>query len=126
RPRSPRPPWKLSVAPTGIRFMPMSAAKGTARGCPGPDPGILCSLPGETNLPTGAAGAWPFSPGEESGLSYVEAARQLGMAEGTLKSDVHRFKQRYRQILRAEIAHTVARPEDVDEELRHLLAVLGG
>src|SRR6266496_402060 len=67
-----------------------------------------------------------FLPGEESGLSYVEAARQLGMAEGTLKSDVHRFKQRYRQILRAEIAHTVARPEDVDEELRHLLAVLGG
>ena len=67
-----------------------------------------------------------FLPGEESGLSYVEAARQLGMAEGTLKSDVHRFKQRYRQVLRAEIAHTVARPEDVDEELRHLLAVLGG
>ncbi len=67
-----------------------------------------------------------FLPGDESGLSYVEAARQLGMAEGTLKSDVHRFKQRYRQVLRAEIAHTVARPEDVDEELRHLLAVLGG
>jgi RNA polymerase sigma-70 factor (ECF subfamily) len=67
-----------------------------------------------------------FLPGEESGLSYVEAARQLGMAEGTLKSDVHRFKQRYRQILRAEISHTVARPEDVDEELHHLLAVLGG
>jgi len=67
-----------------------------------------------------------FLPGEESGVSYVEVARQLGMAEGTLKSDVHRFKQRYRQVLRAEIAHTVARPEDVDEELRHLLAVLGG
>lgn len=67
-----------------------------------------------------------FLPGEESGLSYVEAARQLGMAEGTLKSDVHRFKQRYRQILRAEISQTVARPEDVDEELHHLLAVLGG
>ncbi len=67
-----------------------------------------------------------FLPGEESGLSYVEVARQFGMAEGTLKSDVHRFKQRYRQVLRAEIAHTVARPEDVDEELRHLLAVLGG
>src|SRR2546426_7970152 len=67
-----------------------------------------------------------FFPGAESGSSYVEAARQLGIAEGTLKSDVHRFKQRYRQILRAEIAHTVARPEDVDEELRHLLAVVGG
>lgn len=67
-----------------------------------------------------------FLPGEESGLSYVEAARQLGMAEGTLKSDVHRFKQRYRQVLRAEIAHTVTRPQDVDEELHHLLAVLGG
>ena len=67
-----------------------------------------------------------FLPGEDSGVSFVEVARQLGMAEGTLKSDVHRFKQRYRQVLRAEIAHTVARPEDVDEELRHLLAVLGG
>jgi RNA polymerase sigma-70 factor (ECF subfamily) len=67
-----------------------------------------------------------FLPGEESGLSYVEAARQLGLAEGTLKSDVHRFRQRYRQALRAEIAHTVTTREDVDEELRHLLAVLGG
>jgi len=66
-----------------------------------------------------------FLPGEESGLSYVEAARQLGMAEGTLKSDVHRFKKRYRELLRAEIAHTVAQPEEVDEELRHLFAVLG-
>src|SRR5712691_1413640 len=58
-----------------------------------------------------------FLPGEESGLSYVEAARQLGMAEGTLKSDVHRFEQRYRELLRAEIAHTVAEPKEVDEEL---------
>ncbi len=37
---------------------------------------------------------------------------------------MHRLRQRYRQLLREEIAHTVAEPGEVDEELRHLFAVL--
>ncbi len=66
-----------------------------------------------------------FLPGEESPPSYAAAAGQSGVAEGTLKSDVHRLKQRYGQLLREEIAQTVARPEEIDDELRHLLTVLG-
>ena len=37
---------------------------------------------------------------------------------------VHRLRGRYRELLRAEIAQTVATPADVDEELQHLMAVL--
>lgn len=67
-----------------------------------------------------------FLPGYQTELTYSESARRLGMAEGTLKSDVHRVKQRYRELLRGEIANTVADPGDVADELRHLMKVLGG
>ncbi len=65
-----------------------------------------------------------FLPGRESMASYVETAAQLGVPEGTLKSDVHRLKRRYGEILREEIAHTVANPHEIDDELRYLIAVL--
>jgi RNA polymerase sigma factor (sigma-70 family) len=66
-----------------------------------------------------------FLPGEESGLTYTEAAASLGIAEGTLKSDVHRLKRRYGELLREEIAHTFGKPEDVEDEWRHLIEVAG-
>jgi RNA polymerase sigma factor (sigma-70 family) len=66
-----------------------------------------------------------FLPGEECALSYAEAAAQLGLPEGTFKSDVHRFRRRYGELLREEIAHTVASPGEIDDELRHLITVLG-
>ncbi len=66
-----------------------------------------------------------FLPGRESPLGYAEAAARLGVPEGTLKSDVHRLKRRYGELLREEIAHTVAAPEEIDDELRYLVAVLG-
>jgi RNA polymerase sigma-70 factor (ECF subfamily) len=47
-----------------------------------------------------------------------------GMTEGAVRVAAHRLRKRFRQILREEIAHTVARPEDIAEELRHLLDVL--
>jgi RNA polymerase sigma-70 factor (ECF subfamily) len=43
-----------------------------------------------------------------------------------LKVSAHRLRQRCRELLRAEIAQTVARPEEIDEELRHLMAVFSG
>jgi len=64
-------------------------------------------------------------PGEESGLTYAEVAKRLGLAEGTIKSDMHRLKARYRELLRVEVAHTVATPAEIDDELRHLLTVVG-
>jgi RNA polymerase sigma factor (sigma-70 family) len=65
-----------------------------------------------------------FLPGETSELSYAEAGRQLGLSEGSVKAEVHRLKRRYRAFLRAAVMPTVARLEDVDEELRELMGAL--
>ncbi len=65
-----------------------------------------------------------FLPGQESELTYAQAAAQVGVAEGTIKSDVHRLKKRYRELLREEVAHTVSSPAEIEEELRYLVTVL--
>jgi len=64
-----------------------------------------------------------FIWGDKSVASYAEIGQQLKLTEGNVKVAVHRLRQRFRELLRAEVAHTVARPEDVDEELRHLITV---
>jgi RNA polymerase sigma-70 factor (ECF subfamily) len=46
------------------------------------------------------------------------------MTEGAFKVEVHRLRQRYRKLLREEVARTVSRPEEIDEELRHLIAIV--
>ena len=46
------------------------------------------------------------------------------MSEGAVKVAVHRLRERYRVLLRAEIAETVAGPEEIEDELRALLAAL--
>lgn len=66
-----------------------------------------------------------FLPGEQCDLTYSDVARLLGVAEGTIKSDMHRLKRRYGALVREEVAHTVATPDEVEEELRHLRTVLG-
>ena len=65
-----------------------------------------------------------LQPGEHGEASYTQIATRLGLAEGTIKSAVHRLRRRHREILREEIAQTVARPEEIDEEIRNLLIVL--
>jgi RNA polymerase sigma factor (sigma-70 family) len=62
--------------------------------------------------------------GNRSTLPYVELAAKIGLTEPAVRVAVHRLRKRYRQLLREEIAQTVARPEDVDDELRHLRQVL--
>jgi RNA polymerase sigma-70 factor (ECF subfamily) len=66
-----------------------------------------------------------IQPGEHGESSYAEIGARLGLAEGTVKSAVHRLRRRHRELLREEIAQTVARPEEIDEEIRNLLTVLG-
>jgi RNA polymerase sigma-70 factor (ECF subfamily) len=66
----------------------------------------------------------PCLIGERTAQPYAEMAVKLGVSEGTVKSAVHRMRQRYRQLLREEIAHTVAEPGEVDAEMRHLFSVL--
>jgi DNA-directed RNA polymerase specialized sigma24 family protein len=56
--------------------------------------------------------------------SQAEIARELGMTENAVKQAFHRLRERYRQILREEIAQTVATPGEIEDELRHLIAVL--
>ncbi len=65
-----------------------------------------------------------FVGGDKSTASYAQMAKHLGLSEGTVKVTVHRLRHRFRELLRAEVAHTVARPEDIDVELRHLISVL--
>ena len=56
--------------------------------------------------------------------SQAEIAHELGMTENAVKQAFHRLRQRYRELLREEIAHTVMAPGDIEDELRHLIAVL--
>jgi RNA polymerase sigma factor (sigma-70 family) len=65
-----------------------------------------------------------FIWGDKNTASYAEIAGRLNLSEGNLKVAVHRLRQRFRDLLRAEVANTVARPEDIDGELRHLISVL--
>lgn len=52
-------------------------------------------------------------------------AGELGLSEGAVKVAAHRLRQRYRELLREEIGQTVADPDEVDDEIRSLFAVLG-
>jgi RNA polymerase sigma-70 factor (ECF subfamily) len=62
--------------------------------------------------------------GGRSEIPYRELAARLGLSEGAVKVAAHRLRQRYRELLREEIASTVAGPEEVKEELKHLFAAL--
>jgi RNA polymerase sigma-70 factor (ECF subfamily) len=65
-----------------------------------------------------------FLTGEAGTPSYRDVAAELETTEGAVKVAVHRLRRRYRDLVRDEIAQTVAGPEDVDEELRHLFTAL--
>jgi len=56
--------------------------------------------------------------------SPADTAREFGMTEGAVRQASYRLRQRYRQLLREEIAHTVTLPGDIEDELRHLIVVL--
>jgi RNA polymerase sigma factor (sigma-70 family) len=63
-------------------------------------------------------------PDEPGAPSQASVAAQLGMTENAVRQAFHRFRQRYQSLLREEIAHTVATAGDVEDELRHLIAVV--
>lgn len=66
-----------------------------------------------------------FIGGESSSGAYSEVAARLQMNEGALRVAVHRQRRRYREILREEIAGTVASPDQIEDEIRHLFLSLG-
>lgn len=62
--------------------------------------------------------------GEPDVGAYARIAADLGVSEGAVRVAVHRTRRRFGELLRLEIAETVARPEDVDAEVRHLMEIL--
>jgi RNA polymerase sigma factor (sigma-70 family) len=61
---------------------------------------------------------------ERKDVSYQKLGKTLGIPEASVKQLVHQLRQRYRALLREEVAQTVEKPEDVDDELRYLCAAL--
>jgi RNA polymerase sigma-70 factor (ECF subfamily) len=64
--------------------------------------------------------------GEPGAARHSEAAAHLGLSENAVAVTVHRLRQRYRRLLREEVAQTVLRIEEVEDEIGHLLRVLCG
>jgi len=63
-------------------------------------------------------------PDEPGAPPRSEIAGRLGMTENAVRQALHRFRHRYQVLLREEISHTVAVASDIEDELRHLIAVL--
>ncbi|MBC7965162.1 MAG: sigma-70 family RNA polymerase sigma factor, partial [Fuerstia sp.] len=59
-----------------------------------------------------------------NGAGYQSSGETLQLSPEAARVAAHRMRKRYRQILREEIAHTTATPEEVDDEIRHLFTAL--
>ncbi len=66
----------------------------------------------------------PFLVESETGETLASAARELGLTAGAARVAVHRLRGRYRELLLTEVAQTVDRPQDVEDELRELFEAL--
>lgn len=66
----------------------------------------------------------PGLTGEVAEGEYAAWAAGLGMSRGAAKVALHRLRRRFGKALRHEIAHTVASPAEVDEEIRQLFAAI--
>jgi len=63
----------------------------------------------------------PHLWGDATSVPYAQLADEMNLSLSALKSTAHRLRQRCRELLRAEIAHTVATVADIDAEIRHLM-----
>ncbi len=61
---------------------------------------------------------------EREDVSYSQFSKTLGIPEAAVKRLVHQLRRRYRSLLREEVAQTVEKPEEIDDELRYLCASL--
>jgi RNA polymerase sigma factor (sigma-70 family) len=62
--------------------------------------------------------------GDRPTETYAQLGARLGLSETAVKVTVHRLRQRYRELLREEVAHTVTCPEELEAEMRYLLEVV--
>ncbi len=68
----------------------------------------------------------PSLGSDRAEVNYTQLAGELAMSEGAVRVAVHRLRQRYRELLREEIAQTVAAASEVEDELRQLFQALAG
>jgi DNA-directed RNA polymerase specialized sigma24 family protein len=61
--------------------------------------------------------------GEDEAIPYAQLSGQFAMTVSALKVTVHRLRRRYRDLLREEIAQTVADPAEIDDEIQYLIRV---
>jgi len=61
-----------------------------------------------------------YLTGEQPQISYAETAAALGMSETAVKVAVHRLRRKFGALVHEEVSHTVASPDDVENEIRHL------
>jgi len=62
--------------------------------------------------------------GDAASIPYPQLAQKCGLTASNVKTIAHRFRQRYRELLREEIGQTVAKPGEVDDEIRHLMRIV--
>ncbi len=67
-----------------------------------------------------------FEAADPDAPTYAQVAAEFGLTESAVKSAAHRLRQRYGELVREEVAHTVERPEEVDSEIRYLISVISG
>ena len=65
-----------------------------------------------------------YIPVQSGSVPYRDAAAKLNMTEGAVKTTVHRLRKRCRELLRDEIAQTVASEGQIDDEIRGLFTIL--
>ena len=58
--------------------------------------------------------------GEQPTETYAQLGAKLGLSETAVKVTVHRLRQRYRELLREEIAQTRTSPDGIEQEMRYL------
>ncbi len=66
----------------------------------------------------------PWLTGTQPPVSQTQAAHELEMTQGAIRVAIHRLRLRFRELVKAEIAQTVASEDEVSAELNHLIAVL--
>jgi RNA polymerase sigma-70 factor (ECF subfamily) len=65
-----------------------------------------------------------YLTGDGDGISYVNLAQKLGIAVPEVRRLLYQMRQRFRDLLRSEVAQTVETPEEIDAEIRYLCAAL--
>ena len=81
-----------------------------------------CAATGKTTL---FEEVKPLLSGDRDGESYTAISQRLSMSEGAVRVAVHRLRQRYGELLRAEVSQTVGSKGGVEDELRCLVRALG-